>query len=138
MRVVLDTIVYVRALLNPKGRRGRLVFDTAQQHVVVVSPDIVREVIEVLYRPELREKLPRLEFSARLEAILSILEGVEVVEPKDCPLVCRDPDDKFFWCAVAASADYIISEDRDILDVGNYRGIHAISAAVFERILGRG
>jgi predicted nucleic acid-binding protein len=46
--------------------------------------------------------------------------------------VCRDADDdKFFWCAAAASADYIVSEDRDILAVEEYEGSRTISAADF-------
>jgi putative PIN family toxin of toxin-antitoxin system len=132
MRVVLDTVIYVRALINPIGRWGRLVLEIARRHIVITSPEIIREVIEVLHRQEVRDKLPLLEYSVRLEVILATLQEAEVVEPADRPPVCRDADDdKFFWCAAAGSADYIISEDKDILSVGEYRGAKTISADAF-------
>ena len=35
------------------------------------------------------------------------------------PQVSRDPkDDKFLATAVASEADYVVSEDRDLLDLG--------------------
>ena len=132
MRIVLDTVVYVRALINPKGRWGRLVLEVAGRHTVVTSPEIIREVIEVLQRPELRTRLPLLEYTVRVEAILATFAHAEVVQPTEHPSVCRDPDDdKFFWCATAASADYIVSEDKDILDVEEYQGIRTITATEF-------
>lgn len=132
MRIVLDTVVYVRALINPKGKWGRLVFEVARHHTTTTSPEIVREVIEVLQRQELKEKLPQLDYSIRFEAILGVLREAQVVQPKDRPSICRDAeDDKFFWCAAAASADYLVSEDKDILDIVEYRGVRTIAAGDF-------
>ena len=132
MRIVLDTVIYVRTLINPKGIWGRLALDVATRHTVITSPEIMREVMEVLQRQDLRDKLPAMEYAVRFETILAALRQAEVVEPKDRPTVCRDSnDDKFFWCAATASADYIISEDRDILDVEEYAGCLTISAADF-------
>ena len=54
MRAVLDTVIFVRALINPKGRWGRLLFDHSDKYVIVLSPEIVREILEVIHRPELR------------------------------------------------------------------------------------
>ena len=132
MRIVLDTVIYVRALINPKGRWGRLAVEVARRHTTITSPEIMREVIEVLQRQELKHKLPAMEYTVRFEAILAALREAEVVEPNDQPSVCRDADDgKFFWCAAAASADYIVSEDSDILAVEEYEGSRTISAADF-------
>jgi uncharacterized protein len=132
MRIVLDTVVYVRALINPTGRWGRFVFEVAPRHRVITSPEIIREVIEVVRRQELRDKVPLLEYPVRVEAILTTFAKAEVVEPAECPAVCRDPDDdKFFWCAAAAAADYIVSEDKDILDVEVYQGTRTVTASEF-------
>ena len=135
MRIVLDTVVYVRALINPKGRWGRLAFEVVRRHTTITSPEIIREVIEVLQRPELKDKLREMEYAVRFEAILAALREAEVVQPNERPSVCRDADDdKFFWCAAAASADYIVSEDSDILAVEEYQGSRTISAADFLRL----
>ena len=50
-RVVFDTNVFVRALINPKGINARLVasFD---RYVLISSSAIIAEVADVLFRPE--------------------------------------------------------------------------------------
>ena len=136
MRAVLDTVVFVRALINPKGRWGHLLFELSDRYVIILSPDIIKESLSVLYRPALRERFPAMAKPAELERILSLLEQAEVVEPDQQLAVCRDPsDNKFFECAVAGGADYIVSEDRDILDVGEYEGIKTVSAEEFMALL---
>jgi len=46
--------------------------------------------------------------------------------------ICRDPDDdKFISCAVSASAEFIVSGDRDLLDLGLYESIRIISPSDF-------
>lgn len=53
--------------------------------------------------------------------------------------MCRDPDDdKLFACAKAARADYIVSDDKDVLAVASYEGALAITALEFERVLDKG
>lgn len=132
MRAVLDTVIFVRALINPKGTWGRLLFDLADRYVIVLSPAIITEIVSVLYRPPLRRRFPQLAELPQLDRVLRLLEQAEVVEPEREAPVCRDQkDDKFFACAVAGRADYIVTKDRDILEVGVYEGVRPISAAEF-------
>src|SRR5436305_11906813 len=56
LRVVLDTVVFVRVLINPKSRTGRLLLDYAGQFTLIVSEPTVRELLEVIRRPELAAK----------------------------------------------------------------------------------
>ena len=136
MRAVLDTVVFVRALINPKGRWGRLLFQLSDRYVIVLSPDIITEIVSVLYRPALRERFPQMAEPPQLDKVLRLFEQAEVVEPAEDVSVCRDPnDDKFFACALAGRAQYIITEDKDMLDVGEYRDVRAISAAEFIALL---
>ena len=136
MRVVLDTVIFVRALINPHGRWGRLLFEHSDRYVIVLSPDIIRDIISVLYRPSLRRRFPQMAEPAPLEQVLAILERAEVVEPRDKLSVCRDPnDDKFFECAVEGRANYIVSEDKDILDVGELEEIKTITADELVRLV---
>jgi putative PIN family toxin of toxin-antitoxin system len=138
MRAVLDTVIFVRALINPKGRWGHLLFELSDRYVIVLSPDIISEIISVLYRPALRERFPQLADLPQLDRVLALFERAEVVEPKWNVRVCRDPnDDKFFACAIAAGAEYIVTEDKDILDVAEYEGILPISAAEFIALVER-
>lgn len=134
MKAVFDTVVFVRALINPLSVWGRLAFD-AEGYVLVLSPEIIVEILDVAHRSELRERFPQLN-DIRLERVLSVIESAEIVEPTEAIAICRDPkDDKFFECAVAGGVDYIVSEDRDILDIGEFRGIKTVTAASFLAIL---
>ena len=136
MRAVLDTVVFVRALINPKGRWGRLLFNLPDRYVIVLSPDIITEIVSVLYRPALRERFPQMADPPQLDRVLRLFEQAEIVEPAEEVSVCRDPNDnKFFACALAGRADYIVTEDNDILDIGQFRGARAISAAEFTALL---
>ena len=50
--------------------------------------------------------------------------------------VCRDPKDAIFIaCAVEGEADYIVSWDKDLLDLGEYQGIKIVRAEAFVTIL---
>ena len=135
MRAVLDTVIFVRALINPHGRWGRLLFDLSDRYVLVLSPEIVREILDVLHRSSLRERFPQIDEVA-VEQALAIIEVAEVVQPEARLAVCRDPnDDKFFECAVEGGARYIVSQDNDILAIGEYEGIETVSASQFLRII---
>jgi predicted nucleic acid-binding protein len=66
-----------------------------------------------------------------------VIENAEGVEPAERLSVCRDPnDDKFLECAVAAGADYIVSEDLDLLDLRQFRDIKILTVAEFLALLG--
>ena len=139
MRAVLDTVIFVRALINPRGKWGRLLFDLSDRYVIVLSPDIIKEILAVLYRSQLRQRFPGMAEPAQLGRVLEVLEEGEVVEPDETASVCRDPNDnKFFECAIAGGADYIVSEDRDILNVGEYRGVRTVTAEEFMALLSNG
>jgi putative PIN family toxin of toxin-antitoxin system len=132
MRAVLDTAVFVRALINPKGIWGRLLFEHSDRYVIVVSPAIAREVLEVLHRPELRERFPGMAKLPRLDWVLSKIDEGEVVQPQARVVECGDPsDEKFFECAVAGKAGYIVSEDKAVLAAGEYKGIRMVTAGEF-------
>ena len=135
MRAVFDTVLFVRALINPGGRWGRLLFELSDRYVLVLSPEIIREVLDVLHRSRLRERFPQIDEVA-VDRALAVMERAEVVTPAVSLSVCRDPnDDKLFECATAGEASYIVSEDKDVLAVGEYQGVKMVSAAEFMRLI---
>ena len=136
MRVVIDTVVFVRALMNPRGLWGQLLFDRADEYAIIVSPEIAQEVLEVINRPKIRRRLSVAQDIPPNEQILGRLQDAEVVEPRNRIDVCRDPNDnKFIECAVEGRADYIISEDADLLEIKAYEGIRIVSAEEFLNLL---
>jgi putative PIN family toxin of toxin-antitoxin system len=135
MRAVIDTVVFLRAAINPRSIYARLLAESGSSFQLVVSPTVLLEITEVLTRSELRDEFPRLD-AGLLERVVPVISSATIVHPAVVLDVSRDPtDNKFFECAVAGGADYIISEDEDILDVGEYEGIKTVSAAEFLQIL---
>lgn len=133
--VIFDTVVLVRALLNPHGLWGRLVFEHYPDYRLVVSPQIVREYVEVLQRPELTNRFTTIK-GIDVKRILEILQPAEVVMPAREPQVSRDTkDNKFLAAAEEAGADYLVSEDRDLLDLVAHRDTSIIPSHVFLEIL---
>ena len=135
-RVVIDTVVFVRSLLNPYSAPGELIFAHADEYRLILSAPIVREIVEVLQRPEITNKI---RFVAGMDTrrVLDLLSEAELVElPLDIPQVSRDPkDDKFLATAVVGEASYVVSEDRDLLDLGEYQGIKIVDVATFLKFL---
>jgi predicted nucleic acid-binding protein len=50
--VVIDTVVFVRSLINPKSIWGELVFRRRDRYRLIVSQAIVAELYDVMERPE--------------------------------------------------------------------------------------
>jgi putative PIN family toxin of toxin-antitoxin system len=133
--VVFDTVLFVRALINPNGPGGRLMFERAGEYRMVISMPMLVEIPEVLTRSELSRKYRGLA-TRNLQATLAILAQANVVEVTTIPPVCRDPnDDKILATAVAAGADYIVSEDKDLLSLGSHEGVQIVTTASFLALL---
>jgi len=138
IRAVLDTNVFLRALINPHSRCGRLLDEFAGEYELALSPAIIREILDMLHRPRLRARFPQI---AQLDVarIIALLTQACVVEPADEPAVSRDPaDDKFLACARSAGADYLVTEDHDLLVLGEYEGSRICRPAEFIAMLEAG
>ena len=70
---------------------------------------------------------------------MAILDEATIVDVAEIRPVCRDPnDDKFLATALAARADYLVTEDNDLLVLGDYEGTTIIDCAAFLRIIESG
>lgn len=133
-RGVFNTVVLVRGLINPFSWCGRLVFDHSADYEVIISPAIEAEYVDVINRPELVAKY-RAVHGRDLSTVQRIIANATVVEPASAPVVCRDPeDDKFLAAASAGNAQFIASEDFDLLDLGSYEGIPIMNAESILRL----
>lgn len=132
-KVVLDTNVYFSAFKGPHGapfeiwRRA-----LRREYALLVSPAIVRELAEVL-RSGLR--WPEAEIIAQLKLMVRV---AEVVEPRiTLQVVKADPDDdRIIECAVAGSADLIVSGDHHLTRLKSFEGIGIVRPAYFLKTLG--
>jgi uncharacterized protein len=128
-RVVLDSNVLVSALLF-KGELSRIVDLWKKGKIIpVLSKETFEEFKAVLEYPKF--SLTRQEVKMIIEEeILPFFEITEI--DNKIGRICRDPDDdKFIACAVSASADFIVSGDKDLLDIGKYKSVGIIDASKF-------
>ena len=132
MRVVVDTNVVISGVFF--GGAPRRVVEVVVDSEIEASAtsEIVDEYSRVVERM-IERKGGRL----RGDAFSVLVSKLEVIEAVTRVEACRDPDeDKFIGCAIDARAIYIVSGDRDLLDMGSYQGVEMVTAAEFcERYL---
>ena len=136
MRVVLDTNVLVAATVIAGGQEARILRAwRAGAFDLVVSPAILEEIGRVLTEARLRRRrwMTDDEVAALLE---SLAQESILVSGRVLVQVSRDPaDDKFLAAAVEGRADYVVTGDRDLLDLETYRGVRVIRPGSFARQL---
>jgi len=135
--IVFDSVTFVSAFITPGGLASELLRLCDDQAELCTAEEILMETREVLLeRPHLRRRFSYSE--AQVEQFIQMLRAeYRVIAPLP-PLhgVTRDPeDDMIIACAVAAGADYIISRDRDLLDLGGYQDVKIISPKTMMQIL---
>ena len=68
--------------------------------------------------------------------LLRLRRHAVLVHPDVTIRMSRDPtDDKFLECAVAGSADYVVSADTDLLSLHEAHGIPIVDTPTFWRRL---
>lgn len=137
MRLVLDTNVWISATIFETGFAGKLLSELegkgarvfcSRKILAEYEKIILREFVEKRKRPLLKWRLPFL--------LAKIMRLASMVEPSEEVRVSRDPtDDAILECAIAAEANYIVSFDSDLLDLGDYAGIHIVHPKEMLRIL---
>jgi putative PIN family toxin of toxin-antitoxin system len=133
MRIVLDSNVLLVAL--PQRSMFRPIFDAicSGRIILIVSNEITAEYEEVLCRYTTGV------IAANVLEFLLIKPNVEKIEPfYKWGLITADADDnKFVDVAIAAHAEYIVTNDRhfDVLSNVKFPYIRHVKAEDFLRIL---
>jgi len=130
VRLVLDTNVVISALLW-RGTPYRLLETIRRQESLQLysSSALLEELADVASRPAFTKRLATIGKTAP-EILVDYLEAIEVVEPVDVPRVARDPDDDHVLaCALAATAELIVSGDLDLLALSAYERIPIVTPA---------
>jgi uncharacterized protein len=134
LRVVLDTNVFVSSLLSTEGTPAQLLNAWREgRYMLVTSPAIIAEVVEVVESPRISKKY--LIRHQDVENLVDVLKTDAVLVPGEAGVkgsVPRDPrDEMFLACAIDANADCIVSGDRHLLDLQTFRGIPILTVNEF-------
>ncbi|HEY0379442.1 MAG TPA: putative toxin-antitoxin system toxin component, PIN family [Pyrinomonadaceae bacterium] len=119
-RVVFDCMVYLQATVSESGPAATLLrLIDSDALALFVSNDTLEEVREVLSRPKIRKRNPEIT-DARVDALINrVLEKAIVVnDVRQHFIYSRDPkDEKYINLAVESEASYLVSRDKDLLDL---------------------
>lgn len=136
MKVTADTNVLVSATFW-KGASDKIISKAETKEMqLILSKDIIREYMSVLEYDEIKNKIKdkNLEMKLTLRKIISISKNVE---PKTKLNIIKDDpdDDKILECAKAGKVNYIISNDRHLLNLKEYDGIKVLKPEDFLKLL---
>jgi len=130
LRVVIDTSSLVSYVLTRGDVMRRVVAHwRANRFVVLSSPATRAELTAVLSRPQIQRLAV-----ASLDPLIQGLDRYTWHVPGDLDLTgaCRDRnDDKFLACAVEGNAHYLVSSDKDLLEIKFYRGVAIVNPGQF-------
>ncbi len=129
MRVVIDTNVFISSFLG-KGNPNSIIDLWKKGYLTIcLSREIIDEYVDVLIRLGI---INSREIEELLQLFAQGYHSTFIAKTKTIKIVMEDPDDnKFFECAVALNAKYIISGDKQVLKVKNYFGIKVVNPKIF-------
>ena len=127
MRIVIDTNVIASAIFF--GGKPEQLVELLMQHDLdaYITQDILEEYQETI--DELADRYPQRKVHAPFTQIAAACKMIESTSEIH---ICRDPDDdKFIECAVDSQSIYIVSGDKDLLDIKKYQNVKIVTVADF-------
>ena len=132
-KVVLDANIFVSSIIVPKGKSAQIIDLVVKKKIeLIISQPILEEVRRVLFYPHIKKRHPHNsevieKFINKWTRLAHLTQGkIKVDAIKDDPT-----DDKYLECAVEGKADYIVSGDKHLKNLKEFRGIKIIEPSVF-------
>lgn len=128
--IVLDTSLLVAGRWNPGSSSNRILELVVKGGVdAVYSPEIKEENLFILGKV----RAPK-EF---IDRVLRFYDRSRIIRPSKKINASVDPsDNRFLEAAVEGGADYVVSNDRHLLDLKEYAGVKIVRPTEFLRASG--
>lgn len=131
MRILYDTNVLAKLTRREELATFRALITEGQ--VVHITSEYILNELEAVLSSKFDLTKQKAKITVRLFARLS-----EVVKPVSIEKVCRDPlDDYVLAAAIKGKADYLITEDDDLLILNVYENTKIVNISTFRSILGQ-
>lgn len=140
MRALLDANLFISYLLSPTPLTSAvgaiLAAAAAGRFVLLFTPAVADEIVsKVAERPDLAARI----VPADVEELLGELTEIAETVPRllgPIPAVSRDAKDDYLIAhALAGAADYLVSWDKDLLDLREIDGLKMVNPPAFLRAL---
>ena len=134
MKVVADSMIWYSYFVGPTSFRCQLLEVALRQGVrFFVSEYLIEEVVKAttLRLKEGRRYGMRIRYRFRRQAqLVTLPQKIPRHVPGDLK------DDAIIQTALTAKADYLVTEDQEVLELKRIGSVQIITAAEFARILG--
>ena len=123
MRVVFDTNIFISAFVIPGSLAEKAILKIIEEEdCLLISVHIIDEVLSVLSSKFGRD---REELS---HVAVTLSELAEMVKPaRRIKLLKDEADNRILECAIYGEADLLVTGDKEILQLGEYKGVKIIS-----------
>jgi len=129
--VVLDTNVIISALVG-HGKSRHLLTKLFEKYEIVSSKQMLAELGDVLSRRKFGFTRNQIN-----EFLLMMIRGSIAATVTECPeIIVEDPDDDVVLAtALEGGADFIVSGDKHLLSLREFRGIRIVTVREMLEIL---
>lgn len=133
---MIDTHVLISAMLSANGAPARLLRHVLGHGLPVFSPSTFEEVESRLWKPKFDRYLGVETRKRLLHDLNAVAHWVDLPAAVTATAWSRDPDDdKFVHTAIAAAAPWLVSGDRDLIDIPSPpHGLSIVSPAQAVRL----
>ena len=134
MKVIIDTNLWISFLIGHQTQLVRRML-TDLRFDVYVCERLIEEIRDVASRDKIRKRVTPADVDDLLSIIHAFCQFVTI--QTDVPLsAVRDPKDLYLLAlAETIDADYIVSGDADLTDIGHYQQTKIIKLADFKAIM---
>ena len=124
MKLVFDTNVYISAFVIPNSKAEKAFLKVVEgRDTLLISKYIINEILSVLSAKFSRDREALSHLAVHLSEIAHM---VKPVGPR-LSLLKDEPDNRILECALSGNADAIVTGDKEMLALREFKGIRIIS-----------
>lgn len=129
-RIIIDTNLWISFLITKDfAKLDEILF--SRHGILVFSQELLDEFLEVARRPKFRRFFSSADIEELLETIEEYADFVKVHSKIE---ICRDPKDNFLLSlSVDGNADYLLTGDKDLLDLTKFAETEILTISDFLR-----
>jgi hypothetical protein len=134
IKVIFDTNVWISFLIGKRLSRMKSFISDGTIRIIICQ-QILQELKIVTAREKFRVYFPQKD----VEEFLDLLESIgEMTEIQEKYFQCRDPKDNFLLDLIDFSrADYLVTGDKDLLELNPFLDAEILSPLAFENQIKR-
>ena len=129
IRIIIDTNLWISFLI---GRKLSSLLDLLSypEFQLVISTELIEEIHDVVSRP----KLAKYYTSENVNMLMKYMKDFSLsFELGNIPSRCRDPkDDYLLELALVSDADFLVTGDKDLLEVKKIGNCQIVTAMEFD------